>query len=257
MRVPRPIFSSALRCGVFVALLGAAPSSYALLFPQGKVDHALCCGPGGPLDSEGFPVRGSHAPTTSAPLISLASAGEPGAAAKPNAAPASEAAATPAAEGAAPAVEPAPTTPPEKVEGYLKLGFDRLASFKLTPPEYDPAAKPDAPLPSVANQIPETVKKFDGQKALVTGFMLPVKMDEKDATLVKEFLLVRDPMMCCYGVVPQMNEWIVVKMTKPVRYTPDVPASFFGQLRVKEMFENGYMTGIYLLEGERAGEVKG
>ena|SRR2546430_730804 len=153
----------------------------------------------------------------------------------------------------APSTETAPA--PEVVNGYLKLGFDRLASYKFTPPAYDPATKPDAPIPSVEDQIPSAVKKFDGQKAMVTGFMLPVKMEGQ---LVTEFLLVRDPMMCCYGVTPQMNEWVVVKMVKGgVRPLMDVPISFYGQIRVKEMFENGYMTGIYLLEGEKMGEVKG
>jgi hypothetical protein len=168
--------------------------------------------------------------------------------------------ASPVSQAATPATTPTPTpaappsTPVEEVNGYLKLGFDRLAGFKFTPPAYDPATKPDAPLPSVADQIPAAVKSYDGKKAIVTGFMLPVKMD---GGLVQEFLLVRDPMMCCYGVIPQMNEWVVVKMTKGgVRPLMDVPVSFYGQLRVKEMFENGYMTGIYLLEGEKMGDVK-
>jgi hypothetical protein len=158
-----------------------------------------------------------------------------------------------AAAVAATSTETAPA--PEVVNGYLKLGFDRLASYKFTPPAYDPATKPDAPIPSVEDQIPSAVKKYDGQKAMVTGFMLPVKMEGQ---LVTEFLLVRDPMMCCYGVTPQMNEWVVVKMVKGgVHPLMDVPISFYGQIRVKEMFENGYMTGIYLLEGEKMGEVKG
>ena len=37
----------------------------------------------------------------------------------------------------------------------------------------------------------------------------------------------------------------------------DVPVSFYGSLKVGAMFENGYMTGLYELEGERMGEVKG
>jgi len=38
----------------------------------------------------------------------------------------------------------------------------------------------------------------------VTGFMLPTKMDKG---LVTEFLLVKESMMCCYGVMPKINEW--------------------------------------------------
>ncbi len=143
---------------------------------------------------------------------------------------------------------------PEMENGYLRLGFDRLASYKFAAPAYDPAADPKAPPATGEEQIPDRVKAWSGQKAIVTGFMLPVKMD---GGLVTEFLLVKDPMMCCYGVIPNMNEWVVVHMTQGgVHPLMDVPISFYGRLKVGAMFENGYMTGIYLLEGERMGEVK-
>jgi hypothetical protein len=145
-------------------------------------------------------------------------------------------------------------TEPEMENGYLRLGFDRLAAYKFVAPTYDPAADPKTPPASGEEQIPAKVKAWSGRKAIVTGFMLPVKMD---GGLVTEFLLVKDPMMCCYGVVPNMNEWVVVKMVKGgVRPLMDVPISFYGELKVGAMFENGYMTGIYLLEGERMGEQK-
>jgi hypothetical protein len=143
---------------------------------------------------------------------------------------------------------------PEVEQGYLRLGFDRLAASKFVPPAYDPAADPKAPPVSGDEQIPAGVKHWSGKKAIVTGYMLPVKMD---GALVTEFLLVKDPMMCCYGVVPNMNEWVVVKMVKGgVKPLMDVPVSFYGELKVGAMFENGYMTGIYLLEGEKMGEIK-
>ncbi|MDB6094359.1 MAG: hypothetical protein JWM32_1921 [Verrucomicrobia bacterium] len=146
------------------------------------------------------------------------------------------------------------TPAPEVENGYLRLGFDRLAAYKFVAPAYDPAADPKAPPVTGEAQIPAGVKNWSGRKAIVTGFMLPVKME---GNLVTEFLLVKDPMMCCYGVVPNMNEWIVVKMSKGgVRPLMDVPVSFYGELKVGAMFENGYMTGIYLLEGEKMGDVK-
>lgn len=143
---------------------------------------------------------------------------------------------------------------PEVEQGYLRLGFDRLASYKFTAPPFDPDADPNNRPPSGEEQIPAEVKSWSGKKAIVTGFMLPVKMENG---LVSEFLLVKDAMMCCYGAVPEMNEWVVVKMIKGgVRPLMDVPISFLGTLKVGAMFENGYMTGIYLLEGEKMGEVK-
>jgi len=85
--------------------------------------------------------------------------------------------------------------------------------------------------------------------------MLPTKMDKG---LVKEFLLVKDAMMCCYGAMPKVNEWIVVKMNGAgVKPLMDLPITFEGKLRVGEMFENGYLTGVYLLEGDQMQATKG
>lgn len=146
-----------------------------------------------------------------------------------------------------------PAAEPTKADAYEKVGFDRLASYTFNPPEADPA-KPDTPPPSGASQIPDAIKALDQQKVAVTGFMLPVKMD---GGLVKEFLLVKDPMMCCYGVMPKLNEWIVVKMNGTgVKPLMDTPITFEGKLRVGEMYENGYLTGLYLLEGDRQSATK-
>ena len=144
---------------------------------------------------------------------------------------------------------------PEQENGYLRLGFDKLAAYKFIPPAFDPAADPKATPPTGNEQIPANVKGWSGKKAIVTGFMLPVKME---GGLVTEFLLAKDPMLCCYGVMPNMNEWVVVKMNKGagVKALMDVPISFYGELKVGAMYENGYMTGVYLLEGEKMGEVK-
>jgi hypothetical protein len=129
---------------------------------------------------------------------------------------------------------------PAKPDGYENVGFDRLAAFDYTPPEAETAVK---------DQIPAKIKALDQKKVAVTGFMLPTKMDKG---LVKEFLLVKDAMMCCYGAMPKVNEWIVVKMNGAgVKPLMDLPITFEGKLRVGEMFENGYLTGVYLLEGDR------
>jgi hypothetical protein len=143
---------------------------------------------------------------------------------------------------------------PDVDHGYLRLGFDRLASYKFSAPAFDPAADPKTPPPTGEEQIPAEVKAWNGKKVIVTGFMLPTKLANGRVT---EFLLVKSPMMCCYGVVPNMNEWVVVKMANGVPALMDVPISFYGELKVGAMFENGYMTGIYQLEGEKMGDVKG
>jgi hypothetical protein len=140
-----------------------------------------------------------------------------------------------------------------QAEGYERVGFDRLAGFSFVPPSPDlveAGARAEG-----QNQIPADIKALDGRKTLITGFMLPVRLANGRVT---EFLLVRDPSLCCYGVVPAMNEWVVVKMKSGgVAPVMDVPISFYGELKVGPQFENGYMVGIYELVGERMGEVGG
>lgn len=146
------------------------------------------------------------------------------------------------------AATPVPTA---KAPEYASVGFDKLASFNFTPPDTDTGPTPAATSAKSNEQIPDRIKAYDQQKVAVTGFMLPVKMD---GGLVKEFLLVKDPMLCCYGVMPKVTEWVVVKMTGPgVKPLMDTPITFLGKLRVGEIMENGYLTGIYLLEGEKQG----
>jgi hypothetical protein len=141
---------------------------------------------------------------------------------------------------------------PEVDAGYLKLGFDRLSSFKFVAPDFDPVANPRATPPSGEDQIPSIVKTWNGKKAIVTGFMLPTKLENGKAV---EFLLMANQMACCYGTVPNMNDWVIVKIPKGVPITQDVPISFRGTFKVNAMFESGYMTGIYQLEAEGPGHI--
>jgi len=160
----------------------------------------------------------------------------------------------PVAGSAAAAAKGSALPAPTMVDGgYLRVGFDVLAGFKFEAPPFDPSAPVTATPATGEEQIPAEIKALNGKPALVTGYMMPVRMENG---LVTEFLLVRDPAMCCYGTVPDMNEWIVVKMKPGVRPLMDVPVSFYGKLQVGAMFENGYPTGIYMLEGERMGAVQ-
>lgn len=143
---------------------------------------------------------------------------------------------------------------PQLENGYLKLGFEQLASYTFNPPPFDPAADPKAVPPTGEEQIPPAIKAWNGKKAVITGYMVPVKMEKG---LVTELLLMRNTMACCFGTVPNLNEWVVVRMKKGVAPLMDVPVAFFGQLKVGAMFENGYMTGLYELDGEKMGEVQG
>ena len=78
---------------------------------------------------------------------------------------------------------------PESENGYLKLGFDRLTSFVFVAPAFDGAANGKLPAQTGEEQIPATVKSWSGKKVVITGFMVPVKMEKGLAT---EFLVMRN-----------------------------------------------------------------
>jgi hypothetical protein len=104
-------------------------------------------------------------------------------------------------------------------------------------------------LQRVDSQIPAPIKAFNEKPVALTGFMLPLKVE---GGLVTELLIMRDQSMCCYGVQPKINEWVSVKMTRTgVKPVMDQPVTLFGKLRVGEMRENGYLVGIYSLDGEK------
>lgn len=223
-------------------LLGAAtaqaqPSWLRNLGPGG---HALCCGPRGDLGYEN-PARliDFNAPHD---ILRQAEPEQP------------QAIATLAlgAAASAPAAVPAPTVQPAAAPdaaGVYQVTFDQLSAFEFVAPTEESKA------PEAEKQIPGPVRALDAKKVAVTGFMLPVKMNEG---FVTEFLLVKDPMMCCYGVMPKINEWVVVKMTgKGVPPLMDVPITFEGTLSVGQIYESGYLTGLYLLKGDRRVESKG
>lgn len=136
---------------------------------------------------------------------------------------------------------------PEVVDGYLKVGFENLAGFEYVMPDDVPQGQ-EAP----KDQIPPKVKELNAKPVALRGFMLPLKVEKG---LVTEMLLMRDQSMCCFGTAPKINEWVSVKMTeKGVKPVMDTPVTMFGKLQVGEMKENGYLVGIYQLDGDKMEE---
>lgn len=139
----------------------------------------------------------------------------------------------------------------QKDGDFLIVGFDRLAAFNYDIPDEAPAAT-NAPAKAVAppkEQIPANVKAFDKQRVALKGFMLPLKVE---GGLITELLIMRDQSMCCYGTVPKINEWVSVKMTgKGVKPIMDQAVTLYGKLHVGEIRENGYLVGIYQMDGEK------
>lgn len=260
-----------------VALLllagGAAVAQGQVTGLKGMRDHSLCCAIGMP-NLHGFdgsfepapdPVLSRRrAPAPPAPAATPPAAAAPGSGvhipgadtfARESPPPETNASLS-VAEASGP--EPAePTYPPlvmptRKIDGHLDVGFEILGgyAFKLTKAGATAIGAGDATaLAAVNAQIPELIRQLDGKKVAVSGYMLPMKME---GALTTEFLLVANSMLCCYGVIPPMNQWATVKMTRRgVTAQQDVPIQVFGTLRVQTRIENGALSAIYHLDAER------
>ena len=149
-----------------------------------------------------------------------------------------------------PLVATEPTVPFPEIkqerDGFWRVSFQNLASFRYNAP---PPDKP--PTPGKKRDIPANVQALEGKRVRISGYMLPIELD---GGFVKSFLLLRSPGMCCYGIVPSPNEWVLVKMKDKAAKVPplmDVPLSFYGTLHVGEVYEDKMFAGIYQLEGEK------
>lgn len=150
-----------------------------------------------------------------------------------------------AGDDAAPAVLFKAAPPARKDEaGYARIDFALLAGFAFTPQPPTPVAVPAAP-----DRLPAAVCALDGRPVCIHGFMLPLKMENG---LAKEFLILRNTLACCFGVMPAPNEWVVVRMKGPGAVPlQDQPLKFYGTLHVGETYEDGQFSGLYQMDGEK------
>jgi len=130
---------------------------------------------------------------------------------------------------------------------YQPIGFDQLAAFAFATPEIDPQAPVEPQVAAIDEKIPWSVRKFDGMKVVITGFMLPVKVEDG---LVREMLLMKDQSGCCYGQMPAMNEWIIVRIPSGVHAAMDQKIFLYGTIKVGTEVVDGYVSGIYHLDAD-------
>lgn len=93
--------------------------------------------------------------------------------------------------------------------------------------------------------LPEDVKKLNGIKIRLTGFMIPAAQADK----VTHFSLVPSLFSCCYGRPPQVQHTINVNCPKgqSVTYSPD-QIVVEGKLTVAEKKDDGYVVGIFQVD---------
>ncbi|HYE17697.1 MAG TPA: DUF3299 domain-containing protein [Tepidisphaeraceae bacterium] len=93
--------------------------------------------------------------------------------------------------------------------------------------------------------IPDDVKKLNGVKVRVKGFMIP--LDQADN--ISHFSLVPSLFACCFGQPPQVQHQVVVHTPKgkAVSYYPDEIVCE-GTLKVEEKKEDGYIVSVFEMD---------
>lgn len=135
------------------------------------------------------------------------------------------------------------------------LGFDFLAGFPYTIVDLGTGASAaEIEVAAKTDQVPATVRAFDGRRVVLTGYLLPLQIENG---VSKKFILMRDVNTCCYGATPSMNDYVIVTMKgEGVKIVQDVPTQFLGVFRIEQKYEAGYVVSLYTLEGERLVGVK-
>ena len=141
--------------------------------------------------------------------------------------------------------------------GYLPISFMELARFFLTVPTSGPKndLTPDARWQALRQQIPQDVLALDGKKVAIVGFTLPLTFSNGWTT---EFLLLRTQAACCFGMVPRVNELIMVKMAAPgMRPVLDTPVIVGGKLTVKWIGAGDQLAAVYEMLADKIAPVSG
>ncbi len=133
-----------------------------------------------------------------------------------------------------------------KPTAYANASFSRLANYTF------PSVIEDDPVKLAAlynEHIPADIKNLDGKKTVISGFMLPVKVNKG---VVTELLLMKDQMSCCYGATPNLNDFVIVRMPEGKgKLMVDTPIFIYGTLKVGAVLENGFLAGVYQLDGDK------
>lgn len=140
----------------------------------------------------------------------------------------------------------------ETVDGYLQVGFDKLADYQIFAlyQVTDPVRLTS--VQRLNRPIPDFIKSLDNRKIAIQGFMLPLKLENARVT---EFLIMKNRSMCCFGLPLRINEWVYVRMKGDgVKSIMDVPLTVYGTLHVGEIDKNGRISSIYQLDGEKMDE---
>lgn len=154
-----------------------------------------------------------------------------------------------------PAASPTPVDPTASkvvIDGteMLALGFDKLSSFPYKITDVGTGASPEEIAAAMKkDQVPNWLHAYDNLKVALTGYMMPLQIENGRS---KKFVMMRDINTCCYGAVPNMNDYVVVTMKGDgIEVVQDIPVQLIGTFHVDQKYEGGYVVSLFVMDGEK------
>lgn len=140
------------------------------------------------------------------------------------------------------------------VENHKLVTWETLAHFPYDIPDIEEEIDPELRLKKKKYPIPGYIKKLDGEKVAIVGFMIPVDTNEA-GDKATSFILARSQATCCFGITLKMNEWMFVQMEKGKNSEAvmDVPVTVFGTLTVGEEKKEGQGWNLYHMVSDKVG----
>lgn len=130
------------------------------------------------------------------------------------------------------------------------LGFDKLSSFPYKLLDAGTGATPEQIAEHVKiDQVPAWIHIYDNQRVLLTGYMMPLQIENGRSN---KFVMMRDVTTCCYGAVPNMNDYLIVTMKgQGVEVVQDLPVEILGTFHIDQRYEGGYVVSLFVMDGEK------
>lgn len=99
-----------------------------------------------------------------------------------------------------------------------------------------------------ASKLTDKVRGYDGKPIKIRGYILPSFQQNG----IKQFILVRDNMECCFGPGALLHDCVVVEMIAPATTSYSTrPVSVEGNFSIRELkAPDGTYLAIYHLDGK-------
>lgn len=130
--------------------------------------------------------------------------------------------------------------------GNILITLEELGGFRYEPPlTPDEVASDDE---ATTPRIPAKFEALDGMTIATYGYMIPIDLE---GNTIREFILVNNLLACCFGVMPEMNQWLHVTLAKgTTEYMANEPILVIGKMDVGERWEHDMVISLYRMEAE-------